>query len=437
MLTIALTIAHTIAALLLAGDAALAQSMFRGDAAHSGVQPSAAPRQFLRVKWSFPTGDRVVSSPAWHDGALIFGSDDGHVYAVDATSGRQRWAQRTGGPVPSSPAVADGRVYIASYDGRLYALDARNGDVLWKFATEGERRFEARGLHGQRPRAQTFADPFDVYLSSPVVVQGTVFFGSGDGHVYAVDAVSGALRWKFKTGDVVHASPAVADGVVYVGSWDGALYALDARSGAQVWRFQGGLDPLMFNQQGFQASPAVVDGTVYVGCRDSNLYAIDARSGQEKWHVANGGSWVITSPAVSEGKVYFGTSDTSLYHVVEAASGTPVLQQSAQAYLFASPTIAGDVVLLGVLNGTLQARDKRSGELLWQFQTEAARTNAGWALTADGRINGALLYVTGWHDSMVNGATRQFAVCALFSTPLVVNGVVYVGSSDGRLYAIE
>ena len=57
-------------------------------------------------------------------------------------------------------------------------------------------------------------DPFDCYLSSPAVWNGAVYFGSGDGNVYALDAASGALRWKFKTGDVVHASPAIADGMV-------------------------------------------------------------------------------------------------------------------------------------------------------------------------------------------------------------------------------
>jgi outer membrane protein assembly factor BamB len=90
----------------------------------------------------------------------------------------------------------------------------------WKFSTEGEQRFEAKGLHGNQPKTQTMADVFDIFLSSPVVARGTVYFGSGDGNVYALDAVSGALKWKFQTGDVVHASPAYADGVLYFGSWD-------------------------------------------------------------------------------------------------------------------------------------------------------------------------------------------------------------------------
>jgi len=423
-------------ALLLSFDAG-AQATFRGDAAHSGVQASAAPRQFQRVKWSFPTGDRIVSSPVWHDGVVYVGSDDGHLYAVDAGSGVQRWRHRTGGPVASTPVVADGRVHVLSYDGRLHTLDARTGTLLWKFASLGERRFEAPGLHGMQPRRQTFADPYDIFLSSPVVALGMVFFGSGDGHVYAIDAASGALRWKFRTGDVVHASPAFADGLVYVGSWDGRLYALDARSGQERWHFQGGLDPLMFNQQGFQSSPAVSDGVVYSGSRDSHVYAIDARSGQEKWRFSTGASWVISSPAIADGKVYFATSDSSLIHAVDAESGKPVWQQQGRAYMFSSPAIAGEVLLIGVLNGSLEARDRRSGELLWDFRTEASLANAGWALTADRRINGPMLFPSGWGDALAVQANRQFAVGAMFSSPLVVGGVVYIGSTDGRLYALE
>ena len=416
---------------------ASAQSMFRGDAAHSGVAAGAAPRQFHRVKWSFPTGQRIVSSPTWHDGAIVFGSDDGHVYAVDAATGRQRWMQSTGGPVSSTPAIADGRVYAVSYDGRLYALDERSGEVLWKFASEGERRFEARGLHGMQPRAQTFPDVFDIYLSSPVVADGAVFFGSGDGHLYAVDAATGTLRWKFKTGDVVHASPAFADGVVYAGSWDGRFYAVDARSGQQRWMFQGGLDPLVHNQQGFQSSPAVAGGVVYTGSRDAHVYALDAATGKERWNVATNASWVISAPAVSEGRVYFGTSDSALYQVVDAASGQPLQQHDALAYMFASPTVAGDVVLLGLLNGVLQARDKASGALLWEFQTEASRANLGWVLTAEKRPNGPMVFASTWHEATDIAQDRQLSVGAFFSTPLVVAGVVYIGSTDGRLYAIE
>ena len=165
-----------------------AQSMFRGDAMHSGAYAGPAPRQFHRVKWKFPTGDRVISSPVFKDNVIYFGGDDGNVYAVDAVTGRQIWKRATNGPVPATPAIADGTLYVGSYDGKFYAFNAQTGALKWKFATDGERRFEAKGLHGMQPKNQTIADPFDIFLSSPVVANGVVYFGSGDGNLYALDS---------------------------------------------------------------------------------------------------------------------------------------------------------------------------------------------------------------------------------------------------------
>jgi outer membrane protein assembly factor BamB len=430
------TILCVIMATALASGVVDAQSTFRGDAAHAGAYHDEGPRQFHRVKWKFPTGDRIVSSPVFANGAIYFGGDDGNVYAVDAADGHQLWKRRTGGPVAATPAIAGGVLYVGSYDGKFYALDARTGAPRWKFGTGGERRFEAKGLHGMQPRTQTIADPFDVYLSSPVLGAGAVYFGSGDGSVYALDAVSGELKWKFTTGDVVHASPAYADGVVFFGSWDSYFYAVDAVTGKEKWRTHGGEDPLTHNQVGFQSSPAVVNGVVYTGCRDSNLYAIDAATGKEKWHFNNGGSWVISSPAVTQGKVIFGTSDTSLYLVLDAETGKPIVRQQGKAYVFSSPSVAGKSVFVGVLNGTLEARDLDSGDLLWEFRTEASKRNDGWILTADRQLNAPLVFWSSWREVPIVAAIQQFGIGSIFSSPLVVGGWS-LPSTDGNLYALE
>ena len=240
---------------LAGGSPALADApMFRGDPAHSGVYGAQKAPALKRVQWKFKTRAKVLSSPAVVGGIVYVGSADHHVYALVAADGRIRWRYRTEGAVNSSPAVTGGTVFVVSTDGNLYALDAIDGKLLWTFRTQGERRFTAPGIHGAMPRTESMPDPYDVFLSSPAVVAGTVYFGSGDRHVYAVDAQSGALRWRFETGDVVHASPAVADGVVYIGSWDRNFYALDTATGALVWKFQTGDDPGIHNQIGIASS---------------------------------------------------------------------------------------------------------------------------------------------------------------------------------------
>jgi eukaryotic-like serine/threonine-protein kinase len=135
---------------------------------------------------------------------VYVGSGDHNLYAINLDAGTLKWKFKTGGRVNSSPAVAGGMVYFGSYDGSFYAVDAATGKVNWKFQTAGERRFAARHLHGAEPATETMPDPFDFYLSSPAIDKGAVYFGSGDGNVYALDAASGALKWKFQTADVVH-----------------------------------------------------------------------------------------------------------------------------------------------------------------------------------------------------------------------------------------
>jgi outer membrane protein assembly factor BamB len=72
-------------------------------------------------------------------------------------------------------------------------------------------------------------------LSSPAVAGNTVYFGSNDHHLYALDLESGAEKWKFKTEGRVASSPAVSNGLVYFLSYDSNFYALDAATGARKW----------------------------------------------------------------------------------------------------------------------------------------------------------------------------------------------------------
>jgi outer membrane protein assembly factor BamB len=391
------------------------------------------------VKWKFQTKGHVFSSPAVADGTVFAGSTDGKLYALDQATGVQKWTFTTRSRVNSSPAVQNGLVYFGSFDGTFYALDAKNGQLKWKFATAGERRFAAKRLHGAEPAGETMPDPFDFYLSSPAVANGAVYFGSGDGNIYALDAATGALKWKMSTGNVVHASPAVSGGVVYIGSWDSYFYALDAATGAQKWRFKTGEDPVIHNQVGIQSSAAVADGVVYFGCRDSKFYALDAVSGQLKWSFDNKGSWVISSPAVREGRVYFATSDTGLLHAVDVKSGAPIFQMtfSNRWPMFSSPALAGDMLYIGSHAGKLFAVDLKGQAVSWAFETEASRANRAAVSKSDGTPNYSVMFADTFYDSMIVGVGRTLSVGSVLSSPVVADDVIFVGSTDGHIYALS
>jgi len=412
-------------------------AMFRANPAHTGVYDTAGVDQLNGVKWKFKTGGKILSSPAIAGGLIYIGSDDKNLYAVNLDTGKQVWKFTTKGGVHSSPAVADGTVFFASYDGWFYAVEASTGKLQWKFQTGGERKFEAKGIHGYQPHNQTIPDSWDLYLSSPTVANGMVYFGSSDGNLYALDSRGGALKWKVTTQDIVHSSPAIADGTVFIGSWDSYLYAVDAQTGAEKWRFKTGEDKEVYNQVGIQSSPAVAGGTVFFGCRDNYFYAVDQATGKEKWKFPNHGSWVVASPAVSDGEVFFGTSDSMMFHALDGKTGHPRFSLPTPINVFSSAAIAGGMAYFGGFDGKLRAVDIKSGKYVWEFVTDASHENAPRYFGTDGKLNPNAIYLSDFYEDMILAVNRMFSMGSIVSSPVVDRGVVYFGSTDGYLYALR
>ena len=411
--------------------------MFRANLDHTGVYSASGVPRLSGVKWKFQTGGRVISSPAIENGLVYVGSTDKNFYAIEEQSGALKWKFATEGPVVSSAAIAGGIVYFGSYDGKFYALDAATGQLKWKFETGGERRYAGRHLHGLVPAGETMPDPWDYFLSSPSVWNGGVYFGSGDGNVYALDAASGALKWKFKTGDVVHSSPAISGGTLYIGSWDTYLYALNASSGKEVWRFKTGDDAEIHNHVGIQASPAVADGTVYFGCRDSNVYAVDAKTGKQKWSYSTKGSRVNNSAAVHGGEVYFGTSIPGLLHAVDAKTGAELFSLDTKFPVFSSIAVADSMLYFGTLDGKLTAVDLKTQKAVWVFQGDTSKQNLPAIQNPDGTLNFGAIMSQNFYDDMVIAVGKLLSVGSILSSPVVVKDVIYVGSTDGNLYALD
>jgi outer membrane protein assembly factor BamB len=262
------------------------------------------------VLWRYEVGDRLDGSPAVVDGTVYVGAFDRNIYALDAETGAERWVYGTEGIVRSSPTVVDGVVYIGAhcrttecsnyYDvawperGAVYAIDARTGDVRWRYEAD------------------------DGVVSTPTVDGGTVFVGGSDNHLYALDAETGRERWRFDTDDRVIASPTVVDGRLYAGNLGGKLYAVDTDVGELRWRFdstRSGDDGVAVSAV-VTSSPVVCDGGLYVGTTVpeadgtyGTLYALDADEGTVRWSASPFGQSLGSSPVVVGGTLFFGAHD--------------------------------------------------------------------------------------------------------------------------------
>ncbi|MCX6954060.1 MAG: PQQ-binding-like beta-propeller repeat protein [Verrucomicrobia bacterium] len=307
--------------------------------------------QAMKAGWrpeGFVPKDWVDSSPALsRDGAVVYCSSvDGFLYAIDASNGREIWSRRVGISSYSSPAVGeDGSVYVGS------------GGVD-KDSTSGD-----NGVHAFTPGGAeiwpTFKTEYRVNSSPAIAPDGTLYFGSFDGRIYAVNS-NGTQKW-VQTAPVsaIVSSPAIgADGTVYVGSFDGYLYALAPEDGRVKWRFA--TDSGIW----IEASPAIgPDGAIYFGDGDGQFYAVKP-DGTRKWEPITAPRRIISSAVVrSDGVIIFGADD-GLIRAVDADNARIVWTHNTRARpavitegeeIESSPVISpvDGTVYVGSMNGKL------------------------------------------------------------------------------------
>lgn len=418
--------------------------MFGASVTHQGVYPAANCTSLGSLKWKLKTTGKIFSSPAVYHHTVYIGSEDHNLYAADKTTGKLLWKFKTGGAVHSSPAVYKNVVYFGSYDGFYYALDAATGKLKWKFKTGGEKKVGSKGLWTMKPAEMHMDDLYDFFLSSPVLnfidQDLTLYFGSSDGNLYALDAYTGKKKWTFKTEGLIHTSPALYQGNLYFGSWDRFFYAIDARTGKLKWKFETGSQPVYHVLEGIQASPTCVGGMVYFGSRDGYFYALDAATGTTAWKYAADNSWVLTTAAVKDSMVYFGTSDTYLFLGFNAKTGKEKIRYKTNGYIYSSPAIAGHTAYFGDFSGNLCAVDLNTGKLINKFATSGRTKNAAKVLNPEGNVDFNYLAKNkdvSLYATSVEAMNKLYTLGSIVSSPAISNKIIYFGSADGYLYALN
>jgi outer membrane protein assembly factor BamB len=205
------------------------------------------------------------------------------------------------------------------------------------------------------------------------VSEGVVFIGSGAEYAYALNAVDGRVRLRFKTYTPVYASPAVTGRTALFANFNGYLYAVDGNARnwpweyairpywIQVWAF-GVPVPAPPSQSGFlwglrlgrvvSSSPVLAGDSLYIGA-DNNLLAIDLKNRQQLWSFRTQGA-VSSPPAVTEAAVYAGSEDGRLY-AVDIATGKKLWDFATGDKITSSPTVADGTVYIGSHDGKLYA----------------------------------------------------------------------------------
>ena len=321
--------------------------------------------------------------------------------------------------VESSPAIGkDGTVYVGSRDDKVYALDGQTGQRKWAFQT-GD----------------------DVTSSPAVAADGTVYVGSWDRKLYALDGATGAEKWELTTDGGVYSSPAIGeDGTVYIGA-NCFVYALDGPTGDVIWGI-----PLTGRERGGDVSTAPAlspDGTlVYAGMSNSDraygLYALDAVTGEAKWRFPTS-SHVVSSPAVSDdGRVYFGCDNGCVY-ALDGTTGAQRWEFPAGTHpVRSSPAVSRDGTVYIGAEGSLYALDGATGKVKAEFKEEPLVWTSP-AIGSDGTVYLAhdLLYALGANLNR-KWEFHAFRGGGMASSPAIgPDGTIYIGTSNGQVVAVR
>lgn len=295
------------------------------------------------------------------DGEKLYLANGTTVYSYFADSQKLAWTSpaepQANQLFYAAPSVEGDRVIIGDYGVAGNILSLSPGVKVSVYALENV----DDGGTAPEEWLQT-ADFNDKIVAPPLQVEDTVYIGTADNFVFALDARDGSPLWSFETGHSIWGQPAYHNGVLLVTSMDRSIYALDAESGADLWQtsFDGAI----------AAGPVLNEDLVYIADFDSQVHALDIQTGEEQW-AAPANNWVWGAPSYADGVVYYADIEGNIF-AVDALSGEAIWNAKSPGAVQTSPVVAGEIVYVAsegesseVPVGALRAFSVEDGRELW------------------------------------------------------------------------
>ena len=283
-------------------------------------------------KWSFKTGGKVYSTPAYHNGVVIVGSSDHYIYGLNAKTGELIWKAEANKAVLGSPAVAKGKAYIGASDGIFRAIDVKSGKTIWTF------------------------DQVKGYVSTlPTLADGKVIFGSWQNGFYALDQKSGKLIWEWSNG---HANrmfsaaacyPVVVNNKVFIVAPDRFMTAIDLKTGKTIWR-EKKEDYRVRESMGLSMDKKLV----LAKTMDGELIGVpnNADNMDISWKAKLKLPYELAPTAIySNSKYIFVPTDKGLLTAVDPKSGETAWQYKISNGMINPPLVLKDRVVVSTMDG--------------------------------------------------------------------------------------
>jgi outer membrane protein assembly factor BamB len=345
------------------------------------------------ILWEFKTKGIIYSTPIIDNGVAYIGSLDSCFYTIDISTGTEKWHYKAHDQIFSTAIVYDTILCFESGN-ILYGLNLQ-GALSWKF-----KMYDSTIVNKH--------DEWDYYHSSPLLVGNIAYIGTEKGLVYGVDVRDGSKTFQCQTQTADHTietTPAVYDNMIYFGDWNGVFYSYDLSNGNLVWQYDTKVDNSYTGWvNAIVTDPVIYRDAVYFGGRSCNFYCLDAKTGTKKWMYHDGGSmWILGGPLLADSVFYLGSSYQHVVRAFSALTGAVKWDKSVEYRVNGKPMIDGNFVYVGTEADT----DEKIGTLC------ALNRN-------DGTMKVKLSMGT-----------------QIYSTPVLSNGSIIVGGSNGSVYAIS
>ena len=342
-----------------------------------------------------------------------------------------------------SPAVGYGKVFAASRQGTVIAFDKASGNLVWKKEL-AEYRDEGF-LTGVN---KLWSDGISARLSGGIAVAyQTVYFGTENGEVMALDAETGTVKWKTTVKGEVLAQPAVDEGLVVVNTGSGIMFALDAETGEQRWSYESEVPPLSL--RGI-SNPTIANGGAIVGTASGKVAVNIIDSGQTLWEqtiAAPTGSTElermvdIDSQVLVVSGVVYAVSYNGTLAAVDLRSGRVVWKREYGSYRRMS--ILGNRIYVVDEKSQVFALDRRNGVELWAQSSLRGRQLSGATPVEDYVVVGDMFGFLHWIEQSSGEIVARYEHGdddedeGIFVAPVVDGDVLYSMTRDGQLAAIK
>ncbi len=348
--------------------------------------------------WQTRLNGQIFASPIVFDGKVYVGTTGGVFNALDARDGKILWSFAAGRPVFGTAMVTADAVYFVCDNGYLLRLRRDDGKEVWRYDLGDERVSRVIG------HPEVF--DWDWHGPKPEVADGVVYVGSGAGGFHAIDAATGARKWRIATSGKVRGGAAVAGDKVIFGSADHFVYALDRATGKELWRFDTGAE--------VEDRPLVEGTRVFIGNRGAGLFALDLSTGERLWKLFFWGSWLESTPVLADGILYVGSSDLRRVSAIRPEDGKVLWRSDVYGWTFGTPLLVGDRIFVGAAGGepyfihhvaSFSALDRATGRLLRRHPLPDVPGAHQWGIAGSPALAGDLVIVT-----TIQGGVMAFPV---------------------------